>query len=213
MTMLLLDRRADTRVGNWLQAPCPQCRTQSVGIVHTINGQLDVAGFEIVCVRCGLTFLEDFLDEALNLLEQPQDVAPEQFNRGREDSLLFGKGFGPTGKTRSEQFRYAIDMANDWQWDPKRPNGTAERDRLYAMKATVGLFESKAMKSTVEMLSRKIERIQRTRNMKISEAMVDRISKLVRKGIGNAELRRPTTTRERRLIVEAILHRQELWPP
>jgi hypothetical protein len=204
----------NSAVGSWLRAACPECGTRTIGIVHTVNGQLDITAFELVCVRCGLTFLDGFLDEALDLLEQPQDDAPERFNRGREDSLLHGKGLGSnqSGRARSAQFRYAIDKAHDWKWHSKKLNGPVERDKLYVMKQTVGLFENRGMKSALEMLSRKIERIERARNIKISEDMVDRISKLVRKGVGLAESRRASTPRERRIIIETILGRQGLWP-
>lgn len=80
------------------------------------------------------------------------------------------------------------------------------------MKQRVGLFENKSMKSALEMTSRKIEKIERKRHIKISEPMVDRVSKLIRKGITNAERRRLTTSRERRLIVESVLCRIGLWP-
>ena len=111
------------------------------------------------------------------------------FNRGRQDDLLFGKGLGAnqSGKARSEQLRFAIDQANDWNGIlrnfMKKPNA----DELYAMKTRVGLFESKSMKSALEMTSRKIQKIERKKHMKTSEPMAGRISKLVRKGITNAE--------------------------
>jgi hypothetical protein len=137
---------------------------------------------------------------------------PEKYNRGREDNLVHGKAFGAKGKFRSEIFRYAIDTANGWEWNAKRPNGSAERDRLYAMKAAVGVFETKPMKSALEMCSRKIERINRARHVKIPEPLVDEIGKLIRKGVRAAEARRPTTSAERKVIVETVLARMG-WPP
>jgi len=43
-------------------------------------------------------------------------------SRGREDSLLFGKGEGSSGKGkyRSEVLRYAIDVTHDWKWKPNQ---------------------------------------------------------------------------------------------
>lgn len=206
-------------VGSWLRDTCcPECGMPRLALLPTVDGDFTAQNCSIVCL--GGCQIEFPLDEILRLypavlawLPDGEDPGPAKFGRGPEANVTFGKGYGATGKARSEQFRYAIDRANDWRWDPKRPNGVAERDRLYAMKATVGVFEDKAMKSALEMNSRKIERLERARNTKISEAMVDRISKLVRKGVVNAEARRPTTPRERRLIVEAILRRQGLWPP
>jgi len=207
-------------VASWLPFRCPECGMHHLGLLPTVDGAFDMENCSIVCVLGCQT--EFSLEKILGLypaletwLPDRTDPGPAKFRRGREDSLLFGKGLGTNsqGKARSEIMRYAIDKANDWEWNAKKPNGPAERDRLYAMKKTVGLFETKHIKSALEMSSRKIERIERTRNIKISEAMVDRISKLVRAGINNAEAWRPTTPRERRLIVEAILRRQELWPP
>jgi ribosomal protein L22 len=83
----------------------------------------------------------------------------------------------------------------------------------YELKGVVGLFESQAMKSALEMSSRKIWKIEQVRHCKIPEPTVDQIAKLVRKGIRNAETRRPTTMRERRLIVEIVLGRMGFWPP
>jgi hypothetical protein len=207
-------------VACWLPFRCPEC-SELLALAPTISGEFDSDNFTIVCGNqwCGIEYpLVEILDRYPNVtdwLPDGHEPSSEKFGRGREDSLLFGKGLGAnqSGKARSEQMRYAIDKAAGWAWHSKRPNGPLERDRLYAMKETIGVFEGKPMKSALEMLSRKIERIERARNIKISEAMVDRISRLVRKGIRNAETRRPTTPRERRLIVEGILRRQGVWPP
>jgi len=188
-----------------------------LGIAATTDGLFDKQNFSIVCGTCGVEFsLNEILDSAgprlLAYLPDGESDGAEKFGRGRETNIAFGKGFGPTGNVRSEQFRYAIDLANGCKWNPKKTNGTWERDRLYAMKATVGLFENKATKSTLEMLSRKIERIERARSIKISEAMVDQLAKMIRKGLLNAEARRPTTSRDRRLLVETVMGRMGWWP-
>jgi len=206
-------------IASWLPFPCPEC-SQQLALAPTITGEFDSDNFIIRCTNPYWP-IEYLLEEILLLYPEivvhlPDGHDPATiFRRGREDSLLFGKGLGTnqSGKARSEQFRYAIDVANGLKWNVKKPNGPGERDRLYDMKTTVGLFEKKPMKSVLEMTSRKIEKIERKRHMKIPEPMVDEISKLIRKGITNAENRRPTTSCERRLIVESIMQRMELWPP
>jgi hypothetical protein len=128
---------------------------------------------------------------------------------------VFGKNLGSNqeGKTRSEALRYAIDVANDWPWDPKRPNGPLERDHLCVLKAIVGLNESKTMKSALEMASRKIQKVEAVRREKIPEAQVNVIANLIRKGIIEAEKRGTLDTRLRRMIVEGILESQGYWSP
>jgi hypothetical protein len=210
---------SDSAAGAWLPVLCPECGLSRLSLVPTVDGRFDEFDCSIVCVYGCQT--EFSLNEILNLLPGIIDWLPNsdpgsaKYWRGREDPLLFGSGLGSNkeGKARSEQFRYAIDIANNWEWNPKRPNGQAEMVRLYAMKATVGVFESKPMKSALEMCKRKLEKVAQKRGIKPSEPMVTRISKLLRKGIRNAESRRPTAPRERRLIVEEILRRQGLWPP
>lgn len=207
----------DSHIASWIPASCPECGVPQLGIAATADGLFNKQNFSIVCGTCGVEFsLNEILDSAgprlLAYLPDGESNGTEKFGRGRETNVAFGKGFGSTGKARSEVFRYAIDKANGWEWNAKRPNGVAERDRLYAMKATVGLFENKAMKSTLEMLSRKIERIERARSIKISEAMVDQLAKMIRKGLLNAEARRPTTSRDRRLLVETVMGRMGWWP-
>jgi hypothetical protein len=210
---------SNSAVGSSLPFNCPECHMPKLAITTTINGFFDKQNFSIQCTTCGSEFLlDEILEKAgpqvLSYLPDGESVGAEKFDRGREGSLLFGKGLGSnqSGKTRSEQFRYVIDLANDWKWNPKKLNGKAECDQLYVLKATVGLFEDDAMKSTLEMISRKIKRIEKARHIKISEPMVDRISKLIRKGVSNAEARRPTTSRDRRLIVETTMARMGLWP-
>ncbi len=206
-------------IASWLPFPCPEC-SQQLALAPTITGEFDSDNFIIRCTNPSWP-IEFLLEEILVRYPEIVRHLPDghdpvtKFNRGRETSITFGKGLGTnqSGKARSEQFRFAIDQANGWEWNAKKTNGPGERDRLYAMKKTVGIFEDHSMKSALEMISRKIERIQRARHIKISEAMVDRISKLIRKGITNADARRPTTSRERRLIIENILKRMELWPP
>ena len=211
---------SNSAVCAWLPFPCPECHMPKLCITATADGLFDKQNFSIVCTICATEFpLDKILNhaglEVLSCLPVDEEVGSEKLYRGPESNVCFGKGLGAnqSGKARSEQFRYAIDLANDWEWNAKKTNGPGERDRLYAMKATVGVFEDKTMKSALEMISRKIEKIERKRNMKISEPMVDEISKLIRKGIRNAERRRPTSSRERRLIVEAVMQRMELWPP
>ena len=210
---------SNSAVGSSLPFNCPECHMPKLVITTTINGFFDKQNFSIQCTTCGSEFLlDEILEKAgpqvLSYLPDGENIGAEKFDKGREDSLLFGKGLGTnqSGKARSEQFRYAIDVANGLKWNVKKPNGPGERDRLYNMKTTVGLFEDDAMKSALEMISRKIERIERVRHIKISEPMVDRIAKLIRKGVSNAEARRPTTPRDRRLIIETTMARMGLWP-
>jgi hypothetical protein len=211
-TYPILETR-DPRVSAWLPYPCPSCGIPQLGLL------VEARGCCVVCVHgCQVEFsipeLLRIWPTLANWLPEPT-LGPEIYNRDREDSLLFAKDLGTNqkGRARSEHMRYAIDQANGWKWDPKIPNGPAERDRLYDMKGRLGVFEDKPMKSCLEMVSRKIERVEHARHIKIPEPLVNEISKLIRKGIRNAEARRPTSSRERRLIVEAVLTRMELWPP
>jgi hypothetical protein len=212
---LSIQRLPDPRVSVWLNLLCECCGCQ-LAIVPTTDNLLDADNFEIICTQCGLTVPAELLfDSTIELHDLPaRMIGPEKYGRGREDSLVFGKNLGSNqeGKFRSETLRYAICVANDWPWDPKKPNGAVEAAYLYGLKAFVGVHETKSMKSAVEMLKRKIEKINELRRMRVPEPEVQRIATLVRKGIKKAEKHGETTTRERKLIVQEILRMENLWP-
>jgi hypothetical protein len=214
---LSIQRLPDPRVSCWLNLYCESCNSQ-LAIVPTTDSVLDADNFEIVCPSCGLTVpAESLLDMTVELdgLPVERTIGPEKYGRGREDSIVFGKGLGSSqeGKARSEVLRYAIDMANGWKWDPKRPNGSVEVAHLYGLKAFVGVHESKTMKSALEMMSRKIRKVEAVRGTKVPQADVQRIGNLIRKGMKSAEKHGTTSTRERKLIVQQILRTENLWPP
>jgi hypothetical protein len=214
-SVVLLDPRV--KVSCWLDLTCEVCESH-LAIVPTTDNLLDADNFEIVCTSCGLTVSADSLPDAtidLDDLPVERAVGVEKYGRGREDSIVFGKNLGSNqeGKARSEVLRYAICIANDWKWDPKQPNGVIEVAYLYALKHVVALPESKSMKSALEMVSRKIEKVEIARKITIPQPEVDRIGNLIRKGIKEAEKHGTTSTRERKLIVQQILRTEGFWPP
>jgi hypothetical protein len=147
-------------------------------------------------------------DRLSALLPDGHDVGAAKYNRGRSDYLIFGKNLGTEkGNDRNQLMRLAVEAAN--------PNiqGIQAVQTYYELKGIVGVPESKAMKSALEMTSRKIIRVQQARHMKIPEPTVDKIAKLIRKGINNSEARRPSTSRERKIIIETVMERIGVWPP
>jgi hypothetical protein len=203
----------DPRVSAWLPYPCPSCGIPQLGLL------VEARGCCVVCVHgCQVEFsIPELLRIWPTLANWLPDgeIGPEKYGRARKNPLTFGQGLGTnqTGTERSETLRYCIDIANDWQWNPRVPNGPAERDQVYAMKSTIGIFESKSMKSAVELCSRKIRQVESARHIKIPEPRVNSISSLVRKGIREAERLKKTTNKDRRVAVECILGKEGFWPP
>jgi hypothetical protein len=204
-------------IAQYLPFACPEC-SQPLALAPTIAGEFDANNFSIVCPNpyCATEFdVEKIValhPKIVAYLPDGHDPGPAKFWRGRTHNLIFGKNQGSNaeGIHRNRQMRLAVEGAIPELKDKKTLEGA---QNYYELKSVVGLFEIKPMKSALEMTSRKIKKIERTRNMKIPEPMVDGIAKLVRKGILNAEKRRPTTSRERRMIVEGILQRMGVWPP
>jgi hypothetical protein len=202
-------------IAQWLPFCCPEC-SQPLALAPTITGEFDANNFSIVCpnpycaTEFGVEKIVALHPKIVAYLPDGHDPGPAKFWRGRTHNLIFGKNQGSNaeGIHRNRQMRLAVEGAN-----PDLKDTQEGAQNYYQLKTVVGLFETKPMKSALEMTSRKIKKIERTRNMKIPEPMVDGMAKLVRKGILNAESRRPTTSRERRIIVESILVRMELWPP
>jgi hypothetical protein len=192
--------------------PCPECPGQ-LALAPTISGEFDAANFAITCSNCAVEFppgeILTLYPEIIDWIPDGYKPGSEKYGRGRTDHLIFGKNLGSNaeGINRNRQMRLAVEGAN-----PDLKDTQEGAQNYYALKTRVGLFETKPMKSALEMTSRKIKKIEQARNIKIAEPLVDGISKLVRKGIENAENRRPTTSRERRIIVEGIMRRMELWP-
>jgi hypothetical protein len=205
----------DPRVSTWLPFNCYLCGNQLALLIES----------HVCCVICGGCSVEWRTPREIGeLLHKWPTLAnwlieavpgPEKYNRGREDNLLFAKGLGAnqTGRDRSQQLRYCIDIAHDWPWDPKQPNGQLERDELYGLKARVGVDERASVKSILEMLSKKIRQVETTRHIKITESRVDNIAKLARKGIEEAERLKPTTRKDRTIAAEVILQKEGYWPP
>jgi hypothetical protein len=109
--------------------------------------------------------------------------------------------------------RYAVDTANDLPWRAKTPNGRLESKHLLSLKSTVGIFEDKPTHSALEMLSRRIQLIERKRHCEIPEQQVDVLAKLVRKGIREAERVKRTRKKDRAVAVEFVLKMEGYWPP
>jgi hypothetical protein len=198
-------------VGSWLPFGCPECGMQ-LALVHTAEGLFDKENFSIICGTCRVEFsFNEILRHAgpgvLSYLPDGEGVGAEKFGRGREDNIVFGKNLGTSkGNDRNRQMRLAVEGT------APEVSGLQFVSRYYELKAAVGLPESKPMKSALEMVSRKIKSVERARKITIPEPVVDQLAKMIRKGVRNAEARRPTTSRDRRLIVETIMGRMELWP-
>ena len=205
----------ESHVAAWIPVRCPECDTPQLGIAATADGLFDKQNFSIVCPSppgCGTEFpLDEILDKAgpqvLSYLPDGEIIGAEKFGRGREDNLVFGKNLGTSkGNDRNRQMRLAVEGA------APGVAGLQFVSRYYELKAVVGVPESKPMKASLEMASRKIKTVERARKVTIPEPLVDQLAKLIRKGVCNAKARRPTTSRDRRLIVEAIMGRMGLWP-
>jgi ribosomal protein L22 len=183
-----------------------------LGIAATADDLFDKQNFSIGCGSCGIEFpLDEILAHAgpqvLSHLPDGESIGAEKFGRGREDYLIFGKNLGTSkGIDRNRQMRRAVEGATPGI------EGLQLVSQYYELKAVVGLPESKPMKSSLEMTSRKIKTVELARKVTIPEPVVDQLGKLIRKGVSNAEARRPTTSRDRRLIVETIMARMGLWP-
>ena len=200
---------SNSAVCSWLPFSCPECGTPQLGLVRTVDGDFDAENCRLICPGCKVEFRPDEIqgDSLSAWLPDGHDVGAEKFGRGREDNIVFGKNLGTSkGNDRNRQMRLAVQGA------APEVVGLQFVSRYYELKGVVGVPESKPMKSALEMVSRKIKSVERARKMTIPEPVVDQLAKMIRKGVRNAEARRPTTSRDRRLIVETVMGRMEMWP-